>query len=422
MDFGALPPEINSLRMYSGPGSAPMLATVTAWDGLAAELRSTAAAYETVISTLTSDDWLGPASESMAAAVAPYLAWMNITGMQAEQTARQAAAAAGAFESAFAMTVPPAEVAANRAQLAALVATNLIGQNTPAIAATEAAYGEMWAQDAAAMYGYAAGSAAASTLPPFTEPAQTTDPSGQASQAAAVTHAGGRAVGSLTQTQLPQLMSAVPASLQKLASPAAASPLDAIPGSGILADILNFLDGNDGNPYGIFLSSNLVNGFTSAGYVSPAIVGPAVWSAMADFNAVALGAQQAPLPPMGSGEGNPTWIPALSPASPESLPVLGELTAGSPGMGAVSAGTNQAALVGRLSVPQTWTEATAVANHAGAAAPGGGWTSSAAIPEAAAGMPGVPGMPAPGIYGHSFGNAPRYGFRPTIMGRPPAAG
>lgn len=65
MDFAALPPEINSIRMYSGPGSAPMLAAVTAWDGLAAELRSTAAAYETVIAVLTGDGWLGPASESM---------------------------------------------------------------------------------------------------------------------------------------------------------------------------------------------------------------------------------------------------------------------------------------------------------------------------------------------------------------------
>ncbi|EUA93515.1 PPE family protein [Mycobacterium ulcerans str. Harvey] len=45
--------------MYSGPGSAPMLAAVTAWDGLAAELRSTAAAYETVIAVLTGDGWLG---------------------------------------------------------------------------------------------------------------------------------------------------------------------------------------------------------------------------------------------------------------------------------------------------------------------------------------------------------------------------
>lgn len=422
MDFGALPPEVNSLRMYSGPGSAPMLAAVTAWDSLAAELRSTADAYETVISTLTSDEWLGPASASMVAAVTPYLAWMTITGMQAEQTARQAAAAAGAFESAFAMTVPPPVVAANRAQLAALVATNLIGQNTPAIAATEAAYGEMWAQDAAAMYGYATGSAAAATLTPFTEPAQTTNPSGQADQAEAVTQAAASAGGSLAQSELPQLMSAVPDSLQGLASPAAASPLDAIPGTGLLADILNFLDGNDGNPYGIFLNSSLMNGFVSAGYVSPALVGPAVWAAMADINAVALGAQEGvAVPPMGSGEGNPGWIPADSPASPIGVPPLGTVTPASWSTAEVSAGTNKAALIGRLSVPQSWTAATAVANHAGAAAAGGGWTSTA-VPEAAAGMPGVPGMPAVGAYGHGFGSAPRYGFRPTVMGRPPAAG
>ncbi|WP_456319818.1 PPE family protein [Mycobacterium ulcerans] len=355
MDFAALPPEINSIRMYSGPGSAPMLAAVTAWDGLAAELRSTAAAYETVIAVLTGDGWLGPASESMEAAVFPYLAWMNITGMQAEQTARQAAAAAGAFEAAFAMTVPPAQVAANRTQLQTLVATNLLGQNTPAIAATEAAYGEMWAQDAAAMYGYAVGSAAASTLTQFTQPAQTTDPSGLASQSAAVTQAVGSTVGNLTQTELPQLMSAVPASLQGLASPTAASPIDAIPGSGLLAALLNFLDGNDGNPYGVFLNSSLVNGFVSAGYVSPAVVGPAIWAAMADINAVALGAQEsAAVPPMGSGEGNPSWIPAASPASPESLPVLGEETAATLGTGGISAGMNQAELVGRMSVPQSW--------------------------------------------------------------------
>ncbi|MCV7195029.1 PPE family protein [Mycobacterium angelicum] len=423
MDFGALPPEVNSLRMYSGPGSASMLAAVTAWDGLAAELRSTAAQYQTVISVLTSDGWVGPASESMVAAVTPYLSWMTITGMQAEQTARQAAAAAGAYESAFAMTVPPAAVAANRTQLQALVATNLIGQNTPAIAATEAAYGEMWAQDAAAMYGYATGSAVASTLAPFTQPAQVTDPSGQLQQAEAVIQAAGNAVGNLTQTELPQLMSQVPGSLQGLASPAAASPLDAFPGAGLLADLLNFLDGNDGNPYGIFFNSSLVNGFVSAGYVSPAIVGPAIWAAMADINAVALGAEEgASVPPMGSGEGNPSWIPANSPANPTNLPPLSDASAISWNSGGVTAGTNQAALVGRLSVPQSWTEATAVANHAGAAAPGGGWTSTAAVPQAAAGMPGVPGMPAAGIYGHSFGNAPRYGFRPTVMGRPPAAG
>ncbi len=37
MDFGALPPEINSGRMYCGPGSGPMLAAAAAWDGVELE-------------------------------------------------------------------------------------------------------------------------------------------------------------------------------------------------------------------------------------------------------------------------------------------------------------------------------------------------------------------------------------------------
>ncbi|OBK10438.1 PPE family protein [Mycobacterium asiaticum] len=421
MDFGALPPEVNSLRMYTGPGSAPLLAAVSAWDRLAAELHATAAAYDTVISVLTGDGWLGPASESMLTAITPYLTWMTLTGVKAEEAASQAAAAAGAYEAAYAMTVPPATVAANRAQLQMLVATNLIGQNTPAIAANEAAYGEMWAQDAAAMYGYATSSAVASTLTPFTQPAQVTDPAGQAAQAGAVTQAAGNATGTLTQSELPQLMSSVPSTLQGLSAPAAAA--EAFPGGDLLADILNFLDGNDGNPYGIFLNSSLVNGFVSAGYTSPAIVAPAVFAGLADINAVALGAEEgAAIPPMGSGSGNGLWIPADSPANPTNIPPLMDVAEASFSKGGVAAGINQSAMVGRLSVPQTWTAATSVVNHAGAAAAGGGWTSTAAAPEAAAGMPGFPGMPGAGMYGHSFGNPPRYGFRPTIMGRPPAAG
>ncbi|OBK29729.1 hypothetical protein A5634_17870 [Mycobacterium asiaticum] len=421
MDFGALPPEVNSLRMYSGPGSAPLLAAVAAWDQLAAELHSTAAAYDTVISVLTGDGWLGPASESMLTAVTPYLTWMNITGVKAEEAASAAAAAAGAYDAAYAMTVPPAVVAANRAQLQVLVATNLIGQNTAAIASTEAEYGEMWAQDAAAMYGYATSSAAATTLTPFTQPAQVTDPAGQATQATAVTQAAGNAVGTLTQSELPQLMSSLPSTLQGLASPAATA--EAFPGADLLAGILNFLDGNDGNPYGIFLNSSLVNGFVSAGYISPAIVAPAVFAGLADINAVALGAEEgSAVPPMGSGSGNPSWIPADSPLSPTNIPPLMDVAEASYSTGGVTAGINQSVLVGRLSVPQTWTAATSVVNHAGAATAGGGWTSNVVAPEAAAGVPGFPGMPGAGMYGHSFANPPRYGFRPTIMGRPPAAG
>lgn len=71
MDFAMLPPEVNSGRMYSGPGAGPMLAAASAWDGLAIELHSAAASYGSVVSELTAGPWVGPSSVSMAAAAAP---------------------------------------------------------------------------------------------------------------------------------------------------------------------------------------------------------------------------------------------------------------------------------------------------------------------------------------------------------------
>src|SRR5580693_823657 len=219
MDFAALPPEVNSGRMYAGPGSGPMITAAASWDSLATEVSSAAGDYGSVISGLTSGPWRGPASASMVAAAAPYVSWMNATAAQAEQAANQAKAAASAYETAFAATVPPPVIVANRTLLASLVATNILGQNTPAIATTEAHYAEMWAQDAAAMYGYAGSSAAASTLAPFADPPATTTTTGAAAQAATAA----QATGTGTQTTLSQLMTAMPAALQGLASPASST-------------------------------------------------------------------------------------------------------------------------------------------------------------------------------------------------------
>lgn len=224
IDFGVLPPEINSGRMYSGPGSGSMLAAAAAWDRLATHLRATAEAYSSVISGLTVD-WQGPSASAMTGAAKPYSAWMNATAAQAEQTAAQARAAAAAYETAFVATVPPPVVTANRAALESLLATNTFGQNTPAIAATEAQYGDMWAQDAAAMYGYASQSATASQLTPFTPPAQTTNPDGAAAQSATVAQTAGTSAGTSARSMLSQLASQpLPSSLQSLAAPAAADP------------------------------------------------------------------------------------------------------------------------------------------------------------------------------------------------------
>lgn len=170
-DFVLLPPEINSARMYAGPRSASMWAAAAAWDGVAAQLGSAASAFAATVSTLTGGPWQGPAAMTMASAAAPYVQWLTATSANAELAANQARLSAGAFEAAFVATVPPQVVAANRALLATLIATNILGQNTAAIAATEAEYSEMWAQDVAAMSGYdAATRAAEATWTPFGSP------------------------------------------------------------------------------------------------------------------------------------------------------------------------------------------------------------------------------------------------------------
>ena len=420
MDFGALPPEINSARMYAGPGSTPMLTAASAWDQLSAELGSAASSYASVVSALTDGSWHGPASASMAAAAAPYVAWMSTTAGQAEQTADQAKSAAAAYETAFAMTIPPAVVAANRAQLAALVATNLLGQNTAAIAATEAQYGEMWAQDAAAMYGYAGSSAVAAAVTSFNSPPETANPAGTAGQAGAVAQATGASTGSGVQSTLSQVVSSVPNALHGLASPMSAAGVNPFaPGSNTattgIAGLLNGLDGSSGSSVGTFLSSGLSNGLVSGGYVSPAFVSPAVTSALADINSLKFGAGL--IPGLGGGSG----IPGLSGkmvAMPTAVPNLG----GS----AVSAGVGRATLVGTMSAPQSWTAAVPAASPSATALPPG-WSIApgAGLEEVSgtAGVPGMPGMPMGGGAGRGYGfAAPRYGFRPTVVAHPPAAG
>ena len=173
MDFGIYPPEINSGRLYAGPGPGPMLAAAAAWASLAAELAAAAQLYQSVVDELIAGPWQGPSSVAMAAAAAHFASWLSVTGGQAEQTADQAAAAAAAYDETLLAAVPPPVIAANRSLLMALVATNLFGQNTATIAATEAQYFQMWAQDAAAMYSYAHLSAEALALPPFTAPLTT---------------------------------------------------------------------------------------------------------------------------------------------------------------------------------------------------------------------------------------------------------
>ncbi len=160
MNYSVLPPEINSLRMFTGAGSAPMLAASVAWDRLAAELAVAASSFGSVTSGLAGQSWQGAAA-AMAAAAAPYAGWLAAAAARAAGASAQAKAVASAFEAARAATVHPMLVAANRNAFVQLVLSNLFGQNAPAIAAAEAMYEQMWAADVAAMVGYHGGASAA---------------------------------------------------------------------------------------------------------------------------------------------------------------------------------------------------------------------------------------------------------------------
>ncbi|OBH63668.1 hypothetical protein A5684_10965 [Mycobacterium intracellulare] len=359
MDFAVLPPEVNSARMYAGPGSGPMLAAAMAWDELAAALQSTADSYQAEITALTSGPWVGPSAAAMTAAITPYLEWMRTTGAQAEEAATQARAAAFAYETAFAETVPPPVITANRTLLASLVATNFLGQNTPAIATTETEYAEMWARDTAAMFGYAGSTASATRLTPFAEPDQTTN-SG-ADQSGAVAQATGTAAGSTRNAVTQQSLSAVPnmlsrASLAPNALAADPSPVEALD---VGADLITyFLDA----------PGSLVTFFVDAPAATIALPYD-IAGALTGFHTDDIV----------SGWAGVQSFPGTGAVPPSPFPVI---TNPAGGFGTLaSAGLGEANTVGGLSVPPGWTAAAPAIRPAALALPA---TSVGAAAEAAA--------------------------------------
>jgi PPE-repeat protein len=298
----------------------------------------------------------------------------------------QARAAAAAFDQAFAMTVPPPVIAANRTQLASLIATNFFGQNTAAIAATEAQYAEMWAQDAAAMYGYSSASAAAATLAPFTPPNQTTNPAGIARLEDAVN----------------QAISSASHILQRLASGSTPQWLQ------------NFLS----NPFfgnaGFGPDAPIWSDLSSAGvFQLPATLNIAGFAGKSTSDADTI-----------AGAINGLNLAKVAPEAglgAENIPgLLGDADAITAFTGAgrtVSAVFTGAKSIGPMSVPASWS--TPAVSHISALS-GTGLTTLPGTEEAVgAGIPGVPGMPA-GT--RASGVIPRYGNRLTVMPRPPAAG
>jgi PPE-repeat protein len=393
-DFAARPPEINSALIYSGAGAGPLMAASSAFNNLSSELSSNAASYESVISQLTGSEWQGPSSEAMAAAAQPYITWLGTTSGQLREAATQATASAAAYETAFSASIPPPVIAANRTALAALVATNILGQNTPAIAANEALYGEFWAQDAAAMYGYASASAAAATLSPLTPPAETTNPAGQGQQAAAVSNA----VGSNgTTATLNNTLGSLQSAVGSAANPAAVSAQSLPTGS-----LLSAINGLLGVP---IVSNGIYNIGVTLAWNSAMMT--ATLPLLGHFLAGSpFGVMISDTTPLGAGLGFGSTLAGASSG-------VGGATLASASMGAASG-------VGGMSVPAAWSAATPAAAIGDATLAGSGWTAAAddvgGMSGGGGGMQGVmPGMASAGGKSGMGLSGPRYGVKPKVM-------
>jgi PPE-repeat protein len=337
LNFSWLPPEINSARITTGEGSGSLFLAASAWDGLASDLSASASSFQSVLSSLANGAWSGPASLSMAAAAAPYVTWLSAAAETAQAAASQARTAASAFESALAATVPLPLVTANRASFTSLVETNYLGQNTPAIAATEFDYVEMWAQDVAAMLGYHAGatSVAAAVSPFSLPPVNLSGLTGLVSSIAPLAEAS-------------SALSVIPSAVSSLASTLPLSSLASV------AQVA-------------FYPASLM--------MSPIMM--AVQSANSSGMAGAAGLAAASAPKM------------VDAVAPKGLGGLGG------GMGSgMSAGLGQARLVGAMSVPPTWQGS--MPSRMGSAAMSG--LGGAGMPAAGAPAPtggGMPMMPMP---------------------------
>jgi PPE-repeat protein len=245
-------------------------------------------------------------------------------------------------------------------------------------------YGEFWAQDAAAMYGYSGASAAAATLSPLTPPAENTNPAGQGQQAAAVSNAvGSNGTSATLNNTLGNLQNAVSA---------AASPAQDTVGG-----FLSALNGLIGQPI-------VANGIYNIGVTlawNTAMM-TATLPLLGHFmSAAPLGFTIGDATPLGAGLGFGTTLAgATAPA----------------GGAAMMAGMGSASSVGGLSVPAAWSAATPTTTVTDATLAGTGWTAPV---EEGAGMGGAPGiMPGMASAGGKAGYGmagPRYGTKPIVM-------
>ena len=167
--WGAMPPEVNTSRLMTGAGAAPMLQTAAGWEALAIELETQADELMASVNALQGL-WTGTAAESAVAATIPMILWLRMLSLQALKRAAQAGAQAASYTTAALTTPQMFEIELNHVTHAVLESTNFMEINRLPITLTELDYQRMWDLAAEVMGVYEGHTTVNATFEPISPP------------------------------------------------------------------------------------------------------------------------------------------------------------------------------------------------------------------------------------------------------------
>lgn len=148
-----IPAEYISNIIYEGPGADSLFFASGQLRELAYSVETTAESLEDELDELD-ENWKGSSSDLLADAAGRYLDWLTKHSRQILETAYVIDFLAYVYEETRHKVVPPATIANNREEVHRLIASNVAGVNTPAIAGLDAQYQQYRAQNIAVMNDY----------------------------------------------------------------------------------------------------------------------------------------------------------------------------------------------------------------------------------------------------------------------------
>lgn len=152
--WSGYPPEVNSGRWEAGTGPETWMAASAVWTSFAEIVSTATASLMGEIAMMTGSTLTGMTSVSMMASSVPFFGWLAHMESTALMHALACATVAQSWGQCTAGIIPLPVVNQNRITEASLQASNIFGQNSPAIAELDREYGQFWTQDGASMMVY----------------------------------------------------------------------------------------------------------------------------------------------------------------------------------------------------------------------------------------------------------------------------